>query len=211
MLRCCDRDASCGGSCPSGFTRLRYYCSTASRLISFPFTTAHTSGACRASLLHPAAAVNTIAARGSHATARLTPFECFIGCPTERRFATVESKVRGSGGFFYFAGADARRANAHLLPHARHHRAHALQVRIPPAPPRVIRVADHISKMRRFAAELTLQCHFSSCFTFYLGLDFLLEMSPIHAPHSSIPSISVKLHLLIPTWLFGPPILPPHV
>src|SRR5260370_2806408 len=64
-----------------------------------------------------------------------------------------------SGGFLYFAGADARRANADLLPHARHHRAQALQVRIPPAPPRVIRVADHISIMRRFAAEFTLQCH----------------------------------------------------
>jgi len=39
---------------------------------------------------------------------------------------------------------------------------HALQVRIPPPPPRIIRVADHISKTRRFAAEFTLQCHFYS-------------------------------------------------
>ena len=31
--------------------------------------------------------------------------------------------------------------------------------------------------MRRFAAELTLQCYISSCFSFYLGIDFLLEMA----------------------------------
>jgi len=127
--------------------------------------------------LQPAAAANAIAARSSHVAARFAPFECFIGCPTDRRFATVRFKVGSSGGFLYFAGADARRANADLLPHARHNRAQALQVRIPPAAPRVIRVADHVSIMRRFAAELTLQCHISSCFSFYLGLDFLLEMA----------------------------------
>jgi hypothetical protein len=88
----------------------------------------------------------------------------------------VKFKVGGSGGFRYAAESDARRANADLLPHARHDRAHALQVRIPPAPPRVIRVADHVSIMRRFTAELTLQCHFYSCFSFYLGLDSLVEM-----------------------------------
>jgi hypothetical protein len=127
-------------------------------------------------LLQPTAAANTIIARGSHAAARFTPFKCFIGCPTERRFATVKFKVGGSGRFLYLAGADARGANADMFPHARHDRAHTLQVWIPPAPPRVIRMADHVSKMRRFAAELTLQCHFSSCFSFYFGLDFLLEM-----------------------------------
>jgi hypothetical protein len=107
-------------------------------------------------------AVNTIAAKGSHTDARFTPAERFIKSPKERRFATVKSKAGVSGGFLYLAGADARRAYADLLPHARHDGAQALQVRIPPAPTRVIRVADHISKMRRFAAELTLQCHFSS-------------------------------------------------
>src|SRR6266478_9923154 len=99
----------------------------------------------------------------------------FHRMPHGRSFATVKFKVGGSGCFLYLAGADARGANADLFPHARHDRAHALQVRIPPAPPRVIRVADHVSKMRRFAAKLTLQCHFSSCFNFYLGLGFLLE------------------------------------
>jgi hypothetical protein len=90
----------------------------------------------------------------------------------EHWFATVKFKVGGSGSFFYFAGADARRANTDLLAHPCHHGAHALQVRIPPATPRVIRVADHVSIMRRFAAEFTLQCHFSSCFSFYFGLGF---------------------------------------
>src|SRR5229473_8344361 len=144
-----------------------------------------------------------MAARGSHAAKRFTPSECFIGYPRERRFATVNFKVGGSGGFLYLAGADARRANTDLLPHARHDRAQALQVRIPPAPPRVICVADHVSIMWRFAAELTLQCHFSSCFRFYLGLDFLLEMSQNQAPHSSRPSTSGKARVLRPAWFCG--------
>jgi hypothetical protein len=113
-----------------------------------------------------------MAARGSHAAPDITTFDCFIGCPKEQRFSTVKLKVGGSGGFLYLAGADARRANANLLLHACHYRANALQVRVPPAPPRVIRVADHVSIMRRFAAELTLQCHFSSCFSFLFGLGF---------------------------------------
>jgi hypothetical protein len=52
--------------------------------------------------------------------------------------------------------------------------------------------------MRRFAAKFTLQCHFSSCFSFYLGLDFLLEMSPNQAPYSSKPSSFGKVRLLTP-------------
>jgi hypothetical protein len=115
----------------------------------------------------------------------------------------VKFKVGDSGGFLYLAGADAGCANSNLLPHACHHRANALQVRIPPAPPRVVRVADHVSIMRRFAAELTLQCHFSSCFSFYLGLDFLLEMSPNQAPHSSRPATSGKVRLLRPGCFSG--------
>jgi len=110
-------------------------------------------------LLQPAAAANAIAASGSQAAARFAPFEYFIGCPTDRRFKTIAFKVGSSGGFLYFAGTDARRANADLFPHARHNRAQALQVRIPPAPPRIVRVADHVSIVRRFAAEFTLQCH----------------------------------------------------
>src|SRR6266481_5977089 len=86
--------------------------------------------------------------------------------PHGSQVATVRFNVGSSGSFLDFAGADARRANADLFPHASHHRAQALQVRIPPASPRVICVADHISIMRRFAAKFTLQCHISSCFSF---------------------------------------------
>src|SRR5207245_5416038 len=125
-----------------------------------------------------------------------TPAECFIRCPTERRFAT-ESKAGFSGGFLYLAGADACGAHADLLPHARHDRAQAFQVWIPPAPPRVIRVADHISKMRRFAAEFTLQCHFSSCSTFNLGFGFPFEISQYQATHSRRPSRSGKALCLL--------------
>jgi hypothetical protein len=84
----------------------------------------------------------------------------------ERRFARIEFKVGCSGSFLYLARTDARCANSHLLLHARHHRPHTLQVRIPAPPPRVVGVADHVSIMRPFAAELTLQCHFSSCLIF---------------------------------------------
>jgi hypothetical protein len=48
-----------------------------------------------------------------------------------------------------------------MLLDARHHRAHALQIRIPPPPARIVGVADDVSIGRRFAAELTLQCHSS--------------------------------------------------
>src|SRR5260370_8999976 len=96
--------------------------------------------------------------------------------PHRRRFATVKFKVGGSGGFLYLARADARRANADLFPHARHDRPHALRVWIPPAAPRVIPMSNHVSKMRRFPPELQLPCPFSSCFSFYLALVFLLQL-----------------------------------
>jgi hypothetical protein len=117
-----------------------------------------------------------MAATGNNTPARFTLFECsIIERPTGRRFATINFKVGGLGSFLNLAGADARRANPDLLPHARHDRAHALQVWIPPAPPGVVCVADYVSVMRPFAAEITLQCHFSSRLIFYLSLDSLLR------------------------------------
>jgi hypothetical protein len=46
-----------------------------------------------------------------------------------------------------------------MLPRAVHHTAHATQIRIPSAPPRIVRVADHIPKMGRLAAQFTLHRH----------------------------------------------------
>jgi hypothetical protein len=68
-------------------------------------------------------------------------------------------KVGSSGCFDHAAQSDARRAHAHVLGHAGHHRAHTLQIRIPPAPPRIIRVAHDIPVLRPFAAQFTLHCH----------------------------------------------------
>lgn len=64
-----------------------------------------------------------------------------------------------SGGFLYFTGANAGRADTHLLPVARYQCSHPFQVGIPPAPSRIVRVADHVPEMRPFAAQLTLHRH----------------------------------------------------
>src|SRR5260370_23930662 len=70
-----------------------------------------------------------------------------------------EIKVRCSGSFLHAARANACRANAHMLSRAAHHGANATQIRIPAPPPRVVCVADHVSKMRAFAAQFTLHRH----------------------------------------------------
>ena len=67
-----------------------------------------------------------------------------------------------SGSFLDAAQTDAGRANSYMLPRAVHHCADALQVRIPPSPPRIIRVTYYVAKVRPFAAKFTLQCHCSS-------------------------------------------------
>src|SRR5467141_5284899 len=112
---------------------------------------------------------SSTAATGSNAAARFTPFDCLIERPRKGWFATDEFKVGGSGRFLHASATDALRACTHMLLHARNDRANAPQVRIPPAPPRVVRVADHVSIVRRFAAEFTLQCHCSSCLPLILA------------------------------------------
>src|SRR5690348_1005731 len=99
------------------------------------------------------------AAKGSKATPRRFPFERSMGRPTNRLSTKGMFKAGSSGGFFHAAGADARRAHPYVFLHARHYRAHALQIRIPPPPPRVVGVADDVSIGRCFAAEFTLHCH----------------------------------------------------
>ena len=93
----------------------------------------------------------TNAASGNNTAARTTRLE--------RRSTKGDCKVRCSGSFLDAAGANARRANPHMLPRAVHHTAHATQIRIPSPPPRVVRVADHVSKMRPLAAQFTLHRH----------------------------------------------------
>jgi hypothetical protein len=110
-------------------------------------------------LLQPPTTENSNAANGSSAAACFSPLDGSIERPTIGWFATGEFKVGGSGRFLHAAPADALRAGTHMLLHAPNDRANAPQVWIPPAPPRVVRVANHISKVRRFAAEFTLQCH----------------------------------------------------
>src|SRR6202007_3171556 len=72
------------------------------------------------------------------------------------------SKVR-SGCFGHTDQTDACRADANLFVNAGNDGPHALQVRIPAATPGVVGVADHVSIMRPFAADITLQCHIDSC------------------------------------------------
>jgi hypothetical protein len=57
------------------------------------------------------------------------------------------------------ARPDAGGANADVLTHTVNHRANSLQIRIPAAAPRVIRMANHVAKTRPFAAKLTPHCH----------------------------------------------------
>src|SRR5580698_3170479 len=120
---------------------------------------------------------DSMAASGSNTAARFTPFDCFIERPKKCRIAAGKSKVGGSGGFLHLAGTDARRADTHLLLHARHDCVHAFQIRIPPPPARVVRVAHHVSIMRPFAAKITLQCHCFSCLLFILAWIVCTETS----------------------------------
>ncbi|SRR6266481_5500082 len=123
--------------------------------------------------------------------------------PHGSQVATVRFNVGSSGSFLDFAGADARRANADLFPHASHHRAQALQVRIPPASPRVICVADHISIMRRFAAKFTLQCHISSCFSFIWAWIYCSKCRQTKLLILADPTTCGKARLLRTGWFYG--------
>jgi hypothetical protein len=66
---------------------------------------------------------------------------------------------RGLGCLLYAARPDAGRANTNSLADSAYQRAHALQVRIPTAPTRVIRVADDVSKVRPLAADFAFLRH----------------------------------------------------
>src|ERR1700682_108071 len=57
------------------------------------------------------------------------------------------------------ARPDAGSAHTNVLSHTVNHRANTLQVWVPAAAARGVRVADHIAKTRPFAAKLTSHCH----------------------------------------------------
>jgi len=65
----------------------------------------------------------------------------------------------GSGSFFHAAQTNAGRAYANLLARAVDKGVNVLEIRVPTATPGVIGVADHVSVVGAFAAEITLQCH----------------------------------------------------
>ena len=119
--------------------------------MSCPLTLAHVSGAGCFCCLQPASPKRINAHSGNNTAARATPFE--------RKVNRGKIKVGCSGSFLHAACADARRANPHLLLRAVHQSTDAAQIRIPPPPPRVVCVADHVSKMRPFAAQFTLHRH----------------------------------------------------
>jgi metal-dependent amidase/aminoacylase/carboxypeptidase family protein len=79
----------------------------------------------------------------------------FMG-PRERTTALILAcegfKVRCSGSFLHAARPNAGRANSNMLRRAVYQRVHALQVRIPTSPSRIVRVTDYVSKVRPFAA-----------------------------------------------------------
>jgi len=129
---------------------------------------------------------SSIAPTGSIAAARdvrvLAPLQRAAASRSERppsaMFGYCVFKVGGSGSFFHAAQPDAGRAHANLFLYAVHHRADAPQVRVPPPPPRVVRVADYVAVVRRFAAQFTLRCHGFSYFSKCRRLSVLFYQTP---------------------------------
>jgi hypothetical protein len=64
-----------------------------------------------------------------------------------------------SGSFFHAAQSNAGRAYANLLARPIHEGMNILEIRVPAATPGIVGVADYVSVVWAFAAEITLQCH----------------------------------------------------
>ena len=79
--------------------------------------------------------------------------------PTIRRGTGRKFQWIGSGSFSDAAQTNAGRADAQLLAGAIHKSMNVFEVRVPTATPRIIGVADDVTIVRAFAAEITLQCH----------------------------------------------------
>ena len=76
-----------------------------------------------------------------------------------RRRAGRKSQWIGSGSFGNAAQTNASGADAQLLASSVDDSMDVFQVRIPPTTPSIVGVADDVTVLRTFAAELTLQCH----------------------------------------------------
>ena len=75
----------------------------------------------------------------------------------ERILEKDAAKVRDSGGFLDFAGADAGSANLEVLARAIYQGADCSQVGVPATPTGIVRVADHVTERGTFTAQLTLR------------------------------------------------------
>lgn len=75
---------------------------------------------------------------------------------TEAFLIPIEGRLRRLN---HFAGLEAAGANTDALVGAIYARAHGAQVHIPAPAAHVVRVADLVSKLRAFAADITNLCH----------------------------------------------------
>src|SRR5262249_36520902 len=64
------------------------------------------------------------------------------------------------GCLLHLARLEAVSADADVLARAFHDRVHRTQVDVPPTPAHIVGVADLVSKLRAFAADLADSCHF---------------------------------------------------
>src|SRR5579859_1331743 len=79
------------------------------------------------------------------------------GLPSRRPFTFT--KNRGLRRFNHLARLEAGGANAHAFVRAVDARAHRPQVHVPAAAAHVVGVADLVSKLRAFAADVANLCH----------------------------------------------------
>jgi hypothetical protein len=89
---------------------------------------------------------------GNSIAARAKPFLERCERPAKHFFACEGFKAWCSGSFLHAAQADAGRANTYMFRRAIDQRVNPLQVRIPPSPPCIVRVADYVAVVRPFAA-----------------------------------------------------------
>src|SRR5580698_8232719 len=118
-----------------------------------------------------------IAATGKSIAARARPLMGSCVRTARLILAWEGFKVWCSGRFLDAARANAGRANSNMFSGAIHQRVDTLQVRIPPSTPCIVRVTDHVAKMRPFAAKFTLQCHCFSYLAVCSSQKFALEVA----------------------------------